>query len=95
LIDRLEIETHRIHLPRLRPNGAVFPGNVWKQGSFQMTVLSTTATPPPAPLKPPEATEAKKPEARTDGDIDITRPAPPPPPAALPPGQGTRVDQLA
>jgi hypothetical protein len=36
--------------------------------------------------------EAKPPEPKTNND---SRTAPPPPRAALPPGQGTRIDQLA
>jgi hypothetical protein len=42
-------------------------------------------------LKPPEVSVLKPPEVKLDRDDTRT----PPPRAALPPGQGTRIDQLA
>jgi hypothetical protein len=58
-----------------------------------MSVSSVTATPPVTSVQQPVA--AKPPEPKTDNDRDDSRTAPPPPPAPLPPGQGTRIDQLA
>jgi hypothetical protein len=48
---------------------------------------NVVAPPPPPQMQPPEA---KRADARDD-----TRLASPPVKAALPPGQGTRIDQLA
>jgi hypothetical protein len=59
-----------------------------------MSISAIAATPPPAPIKPVADIDTK-PEVRSDGDIDITRPPPPPAPPALPPGQGTRVNIFA
>ena len=42
-------------------------------------------------LKPPEASVLKPPEVKVDDAHD----RPPPVRAALPPGQGTRIDQIA
>jgi hypothetical protein len=58
------------------------------------------------PIKPPEANVLKPPEVKVDrddrtpppqvkADRDDTRSQRPPVQAALPPGQGTRVDQIA
>jgi hypothetical protein len=44
------------------------------------------------PIKPPEANALKPPEVKVDRD---DRTPPPPVRAALPPGQGTRIDQIA
>ena len=49
----------------------------------------------PAPLRPPEASPPKPPDVRTDNDADNSRTPRPTVVAALPPGQGTRIDQLA
>ena len=58
--------------------------------------MSISAVSTSMPIKPPEASVLKPPEVKFDGD-DRTPPLPPAPPvrAALPPGQGTRIDQLA
>lgn len=48
---------------------------------------ASVIAPPPIEMQPVEIKRA--------ADKDDTRLAPPPPRAALPPGQGTRVDQLA
>ncbi len=53
--------------------------------------FSVSSAPPVAEVKP---IEAKPPEPKKNDDND-SRTAPPPPRAALPPGQGTRIDQLA
>ncbi|WP_172980291.1 hypothetical protein [Tardiphaga sp. P9-11] len=56
-----------------------------------MSVSSVSSAPPVTRLTP---VEAKPPEPKKNDDND-SRTAPPPPRAALPPGQGTRIDQLA
>jgi hypothetical protein len=48
-----------------------------------------------APVKPPEASEPKAPEPKPDGDADKVGAPQPTILAALPPGQGTRIDQIA
>lgn len=69
-----------------------------------MSVSSISSAPPVAPVKPVDAAPHHvKTEDKTDkttGYDDAgyndqsSRTAPPPPPAPLPPGQGTRIDQL-
>jgi hypothetical protein len=58
---------------------------------------SISSIPASVPVKAPEASETKAPEVKIDGDADEARAAASQPPvlAALPPGQGTRIDQLA
>jgi len=58
---------------------------------FPMSISSVTASPP---VKAPEAIEAKTPEVKIDNDADDARAAQPAVRAPLPPGQGTRIDQL-
>jgi hypothetical protein len=58
---------------------------------FEMSVSSVSSAPPVTRVTP---VEAKPPEPKKNDDND-SRTAPPPPRAALPPGQGTRIDQLA
>ncbi|MDO9561041.1 MAG: hypothetical protein Q7J60_05435 [Bradyrhizobium sp.] len=55
--------------------------------------MSISAVSSSMPIKPPEAGVLKPPEVKADRDDRI--PPPPPVRAALPPGQGTRIDQLA
>ena len=55
-----------------------------------MSISSVTSA--PAPLKPPEASEPKPPVAQNTDAAQATQPTVL---AALPPGQGTRIDQLA
>ena len=57
--------------------------------------MSVSAVSPSIPLKPPEAGVLKPPEVKLDRDDRDDRTPPPPVRAALPPGQGTRIDQLA
>jgi hypothetical protein len=57
-----------------------------------MSISSVTASPL---VKPPEAREPKAPTVKTDNDAGVSRTPRPTVLAALPPGQGTRIDQLA
>jgi hypothetical protein len=54
--------------------------------------MNVSAVSPPIPLRPPESSVLKPPEVKLDRE---DRTPPPPVRAALPPGQGTRIDQLA
>jgi hypothetical protein len=56
-----------------------------------MNVSSATPSPP---VKMPEASEPKAPEAKPDANAGSSRTPQPTLLAALPPGQGTRIDQL-
>jgi hypothetical protein len=56
--------------------------------------MSISSVPPSLVVKAPEPVQWKAPEPKTDNNAD-TRDVPPPVQAALPPGQGTRIDQLA
>ena len=55
-----------------------------------MSISSVTAS----PVKMPEVSEPKPPEAKPDADAGSSRTPQPTLLAALPPGQGTRIDQL-
>ena len=57
--------------------------------------MNISSVPAAAPVKPPEASEPKGPDVKIDGDADGSRATPPTAVAALPPGQGTRIDQIA
>jgi hypothetical protein len=58
-----------------------------------MSISSIAPSAPPAvPYPNPNATKA--PEVTNDGDANNTAATQPPAPAPLPPGQGTRVNQL-
>jgi hypothetical protein len=59
-----------------------------------MSVSSISSVPPSTPVKPPEPVEAKAPEVKPDTSTDSTPAYQPPAPSPLPPGQGTRIDQL-
>jgi hypothetical protein len=54
--------------------------------------MSVSAVAAPSPLRPPEPIAPKPPEVKA---ADDTRASQPPALAPLPPGQGTRVDQIA
>ncbi len=56
-----------------------------------MSVSSVTSAPP---LKMPEASEPKAPEVKPDADTADANTPQPVVLAPLPPGQGTRIDQL-
>lgn len=62
-----------------------------------MSSISSVTTSPP--LAPPQPVEAKASDVvrdlKADNDRDDARTNPPTPPAPLPPGQGTRIDQIA
>ena len=51
----------------------------------------------PTPVKTPETSAPKAPEVKADSGAEAARAAAAEPPvlAALPPGQGTRIDQIA
>jgi hypothetical protein len=56
------------------------------------SISSITASPP---VKPPDSsTPPKTPDPQNDSNSDNADAAQPPVVAALPPGQGTRIDQL-
>ena len=57
-----------------------------------MDISAVTA---PVSIKPPEASAPKTPDVQNGGAADGTRTPQPTLLAALPPGQGTRIDQLA
>jgi len=48
-----------------------------------------------APVSTPDTSAAKTPDQQNDSDTSDATEAQPPVVAALPPGQGTRVDQIA
>jgi hypothetical protein len=54
--------------------------------------MSISAIAAPAPLRPPEPIEPKPPEVKAADDSRTSQPTVP---AALPPGQGTRINQIA
>ena len=57
---------------------------------------SVSSIPASPPVSPPHSSEPKAPDVQTDSDADVDLLAASQPPvlAALPPGQGTRIDQL-
>jgi hypothetical protein len=55
---------------------------------------SVSSIPPFVPVKAPEPTPPKAPEVKVDGDAEDARAPQPAVLAPLPPGQGTRIDQL-
>jgi hypothetical protein len=57
-----------------------------------MSVSSVSA---PAPVSVPEPSAPKAPEVKADGRADDPSAPQPTVLAALPPGQGTRIDQIA
>jgi len=61
------------------------------EGCFAMSISSIPAS---APVKAPEVAEPQLPQAKPDADADKVGAPQPTVLAALPPGQGTRIDQL-
>ena len=57
--------------------------------------MSVSAVAAPSPLRPPERIEPKPPGVQPATEAVSSRAAPKPILAALPPGQGTRIDQIA
>ncbi len=55
---------------------------------------SISSIPASAPVKAPEASAPKAPDVNTDGDTGDASAPQPTVLAALPPGQGTRIDQI-
>jgi hypothetical protein len=63
---------------------------------FPMSVSAVTVpTPVPTPVKTPDPDDVKAADVQNGGAADGTRLPQPTVLAALPPGQGVRVDQLA
>ena len=60
-----------------------------------MSISSISSSPPPVQIKAPEASEPKGPDVKVDGDGDDASASQQAVQAPLPPGQGTRVDQIA
>jgi hypothetical protein len=56
--------------------------------------MSVSAISAPVPVKAPEPVQTKAPDVKTDAANDDAGAAPKPVSAPLPPGQGTRIDQL-
>ncbi len=56
--------------------------------------MSISSIPASAPVTPPYTTTPKAPDVQADKDANDANAAQPPVQAALPPGQGTRVNQL-
>ena len=61
------------------------------EGCFPMSISSIPAS---TPVKAPEAAEPQPAQAKPDADADKVGAPQPTILAALPPGQGTRIDQL-
>ena len=59
-----------------------------------MSISSISASIPVNPVNPPGTSTSKTPDAQTADDTNASA-AQPPVLAPLPPGQGTRIDQLA
>jgi hypothetical protein len=60
-----------------------------------MSISSISSAPPSALAKPPEPIETKAPDVKPDTNSDAAAAYQPPAQAPLPPGQGTRIDQIA
>jgi hypothetical protein len=60
---------------------------------MSVSSISSVSAPPTYPYPDPNA--AKVPDVKTDSDTNDATTTQPPPQAPLPPGQGTRVNQLA
>jgi hypothetical protein len=57
--------------------------------------MSISSVPPSVVVKTPDPVQWQAPAPKTDDNTDSSSAVQPPVQAALPPGQGTRVDQLA
>jgi len=56
--------------------------------------ISSIPSSPPAPVTYPDTSATKAPDVKADGDANDAGATQPTVQAALPPGQGTRVNQL-
>jgi hypothetical protein len=56
--------------------------------------MSVSSVAPSAPISPALLTDPQTPQVKTPASPDDSSAYQPPPPAPLPPGQGTRIDQL-
>jgi hypothetical protein len=56
--------------------------------------ISSIPSSPPAPVAYPNTSTSQTPDVKPDGDANDAGASQPTVQAALPPGQGTRVDQL-
>jgi hypothetical protein len=56
--------------------------------------MNVSSIPPLAPISPPDTSAPKAPPVQADADANDAGAAQPPAQAPLPPGQGTRVNQL-
>jgi len=56
--------------------------------------MSVSSIPPSPPVTPPYTSPPQPPAVQADGDANDAGAAQPPAQAPLPPGQGTRVNQL-
>jgi hypothetical protein len=56
--------------------------------------MSVSSIPPSPPVTPPYTSPPQAPPVQADGDANDAGAAQPPAQAPLPPGQGTRVNQL-
>jgi hypothetical protein len=59
-----------------------------------MNISSIAASMPVNPVNPPDTSASKTPDAQPDDSANDAGAAQPPVQAALPPGQGTRINQL-
>jgi hypothetical protein len=60
-----------------------------------MFPMSISSIAPSAPVNPPAASQPKAPDVKIDGDANDAGASQPTVLAALPPGQGTRINQIA
>jgi hypothetical protein len=56
--------------------------------------MNISSIPAPAPVTPPATSAPQAPDVQANGDATDAGAAQPPVQAALPPGQGTRINQL-
>jgi hypothetical protein len=56
--------------------------------------MNISAIPAPAPVNLPDAAQPKAADPASDGETKDASTAQPAAPAPLPPGQGTRIDQI-
>jgi hypothetical protein len=60
-----------------------------------MSISSIAVSTPVNPVNPPGTSASKTPDAQTAADANDAGATQPPVQAPLPPGQGTRIDQIA